>query len=58
MGPGEIILIIVCAAIVIGVITASIVKKKQGKHTCDCGFDCAHCPGCSSCSSKPKTNKK
>ena len=46
MGVLEILLIIACAAIVIGVVAASIVKKKQGKCACDCGGDCAHCAAC------------
>jgi len=46
MGPLEIILIIACAAIVIGVIAKSVVRKKQGKCSCDCGGDCAHCAAC------------
>ena len=46
MGPFEIILIIVCVCIVAGVGIAAIVRKKQGKHDCDCGGDCAHCKGC------------
>ncbi len=46
MGIAEIILIVVCAAIVIGVILTSIIRKKQGKHSCDCGGDCSHCAYC------------
>ena len=46
MGAWEIILIVACAAIVIGVIASRIVKKAKGKPTCDCGCDCAHCAGC------------
>lgn len=48
MGVLEILLIVACAAIVIGVVVASIVKKKQGKCSCDCGGDCAHCAACRS----------
>lgn len=47
MGFWEIILIIGCAALVIGVGIASIVRKKQGKSSCDCGCDCSHCNRCS-----------
>lgn len=46
MGPFEIILIIVCAAVVIGVAASRIKKRIQGKPTCDCGEcggNCAHC---------------
>jgi len=46
MGVLEIILIAVCSLIVIGVATASIIRKKQGKCSGDCGGDCAHCRGC------------
>ena len=41
MGALEILLIIACAGIVIAVSVTSIIKKKQGKHDCDCGGDCA-----------------
>ena len=46
MGAWEIALIVLCAAVVIGVIVSRIVKKAKGKPTCDCGCDCAHCSGC------------
>jgi len=46
MGPLEIALIIVCVLIVGGVVFASIKRKKQGKCSCDCGGDCAHCAKC------------
>lgn len=46
MGPFEILLIVACAAVVISVSVVSIIRKKQGKHDCDCGGDCAHCSGC------------
>ena len=35
MGVGEIILIIACALIVVGFVVSVIIKKKQGKHSCD-----------------------
>lgn len=47
MGPFEIILIIVCVAIVVGVCAASIIRKKKGKSSCDCGGDCSCCSHCS-----------
>ena len=47
MGLLEILLIIGCAAIVIGVIITSIIRKKQGKSSCDCGCDCCACSRCS-----------
>jgi len=43
----EIVLIVFCAAIVIGVIAAKIVRKKKGKPSCDCG--CSDCAGCAAC---------
>ena len=46
MGIFEILLIIACAGIVISVSAVSIIRKKQGKHDCDCGGDCAQCQGC------------
>ena len=55
MGVLEIILIVACAAIVIGVITASIIKKKQGKCSCDCGGDCAHCAACMAAQKKKQS---
>ena len=47
MGPLEILLIIGSSAIVIGVVISSIIRKKKGKCSCDCGGDCAHCAACS-----------
>ncbi|MCI6734667.1 MAG: FeoB-associated Cys-rich membrane protein [Clostridiales bacterium] len=52
MGAWEILLIIACAGIVIAVSVTSIIKKKQGKHDCDCGGDCAHCSACQSATKK------
>lgn len=45
-------LIIACAAVVIGVITASVVRKKRGKISCGCGGECLGCCGCSLCGGK------
>lgn len=42
MGLIEIIIIIVSAAIVMGTIIASIIRKRQGKNSC-CG-SCSSCP--------------
>lgn len=56
MGIWEIILIVACALVVIGVIISAIVRKKQGKHSC--GY---YCDGdCSRCASrvKPKNSEK
>ena len=57
MGPLEIILIIACVGIVGGVIAASIKRKKQGKCSCDCGGDCAHCAACMAAMKKQKEKK-
>lgn len=54
MGILEIILIIACAALVVGVIITSLIRKKQGKPSCGCGCDCPHCSGCTL---KQKTDK-
>ncbi len=42
----EILLIVFCVAIVAGVIISSIVRRKQGKCSGDCGCDCSHCAMC------------
>lgn len=52
MGALEILLIIACAGIVIAVSVTSIIKKKQGKHDCDCGGDCTHCSACRNATKK------
>ena len=57
MGIWEILLIVACAAIVIGVVTASVIRKKQGKCSCDCGGDCAHCAACIAAQKKKQTKK-
>ena len=44
----EVLIIIAACAIVIGVIAASVVRKKQGKTGCGC--DCGGCSGCAGCS--------
>ena len=46
MGVAEIILIVFCASVVVGVIISSVIRKKQGKCSCDCGGDCSHCHSC------------
>ena len=57
MGPREIILIVVCALVVVGVAVSYIVKKRKGKPTCDCGCsDCSACPHCAA--AKEKQAKK
>ncbi len=57
MGAPEIILIVACAALVIGVIVARILRKKKGKGGCDCG--CSDCSACHYCAAaKAKQEKK
>lgn len=61
MGPFEIILIIVCAAVVIGVIASRIKKRIQGEPTCncgECGGNCAHCQAARAAAEKAKKDKK
>ncbi|MEG1804990.1 MAG: FeoB-associated Cys-rich membrane protein [Clostridia bacterium] len=41
MQPIEIIVIIACSAIVVGVVISAIIRKKHGKSCC--GSDCANC---------------
>ena len=54
----EIILIVVCAAVVIGVLISFIIRKKKGKCSCDCGGDCPHCAGCASGRKTDEINRK
>lgn len=42
----EILLIVACAAIVIGVTVCAVIRKKKGKCSCDCE-SCSHCAYCS-----------
>ena len=58
MGAWEIALIVLCSAIVVGVILSRIVKKAKGKPTCDCGCDCAHCSGCGAKEKSLPSDKK
>ena len=44
----EILIILAACAIVIGVIAASVIRRKHGKTGCGC--DCGGCPGCAGCS--------
>ena len=46
MGVAEIILIVFCASVVVGVIISFVIRKKQGKCSGDCGGDCSHCHSC------------
>lgn len=55
MGIWEILLIVACVALVVGVIVFSLIKKKNGK----CGGGCSDCPYCKSCHSrKGKSNNQ
>ena len=51
----QVLLIVGCAAIVVGVIVSRVVAWKKGKPTCDCGCDCAHCAHCVNATKKEKT---
>ena len=55
----EILIIIAACAFVVGVIAASVIRKKQGKTGCgcDCG-GCAGCSGCAACASHKKPEDK
>ena len=57
MGALEIILIVFCALIVVGVILSRLIRKKKGKAGCDCG--CSDCSACNYCAEKKRneTNK-
>lgn len=52
----EILLAVFCAALVIGVIAARIVRKKKGKPSCDCGS--GGCAGCDCCAACKKAKEK
>ena len=57
MGVWEILLIIACVAIVVGVIVSRVIAKKKGKSSCDCG--CSSCDACRYCAeAKEKKNEK
>ena len=51
----EILLIVACVAIVVGVVVSRIVARKKGKPTCDCGCsDCSACKYCEELKEKEK----
>lgn len=56
MKPLDIVLIIGCVAVVLGVAIAAIIRKKKGKSSC--GGDCGCCGACSACKYAQKDNKK
>ena len=45
LGVGEIILIVACVAIVVGVVVSVGVRKAKGKSACcdECSGNCPHC---------------
>lgn len=55
LGVGEIILIVACAAVVIGVVVAAIVRKRKGADSC-CD-ECGSCPHCHRCADKNNSEK-
>ncbi len=52
----EILIIIAAAGFVVAVAAISVVRRKQGKSSCDCG--CASCPHCAACKRPPKDAQK
>lgn len=52
----EILLIVACAALVVGVVVAAVVRKVRGKSGCDCDCDCASCGMCSHISVQSETD--
>lgn len=46
MGVLEWILVSVVAVAFIAASVVLIIRKKQGKSSCDCGGDCSHCGAC------------
>ena len=54
MEPIEIVAIVVCADIVLGVLISAIIRRVKGKTGCDCA-DC--CGGCAGCGKKPDKRK-
>lgn len=51
----QVLLIVGCASIVVGVVVSRIVAWKKGKVTCDCGcVDCAACKYCKEARQKEK----
>lgn len=52
MEPIEIIAIVVCAVIVVGVLVSALIRRAKGKTGCDCGDCCGGCAGCGKKSDK------
>ncbi len=55
MNAVDIIIVIACVALVVGVVVTSIVNRKKGKTSCGC--DCSKCTCCSH-SQVPKNEKE
>ena len=54
----QVLLIVGCVAVVVGVVTSRIVAKKKGKPSCDCGCsDCAACRYCHESKEKKKRDE-
>ena len=53
LGVGEIVLIVACAAIVVSVVVAAIVRRVKGKPAC-----CDECSGNCACCNATKTDSK
>ena len=54
MEPIEIVAIVVCAVIVLGVLISAIIRRVKAKTGCDCA---ACCGGCAGCGKKPDKRK-
>ena len=52
----EVLLIVACVAIVVGVVISHIVRKKKGKSSCDCG--CSDCASCAYCAEAKRKHTK
>ena len=46
----EILLIVACVAVVVGVVIATVIRKIKGKSSCGC--DCGSCNACPHCSAQ------
>ena len=55
LGVGEIIVIVACAAVVLGVVIGAVVRKKKGK--CACCDECDGCTHCTQCADKNNSEK-
>ena len=53
----EILIIVAAAGFVVAVTATAICNKARGKHSCDCGGNCAGCAGCSARPKEPRDKK-